>query len=78
MKEQIDKQMMQYAVCGEDLNEIEQDLHNADYNDEEFDTMETKHEMLNCKMKLRVLKIYILILEKTMTYLMILAFHQHH
>ena len=37
LKEQIDKQMMQYAVCSEDLNEIEQDLHNADYNDEQFD-----------------------------------------
>ena len=37
LKEQIDKQMMQYAVCSEDLNEIEQDLHNTDYNDEQFD-----------------------------------------
>ena len=37
LKEQIDKQMMQFAVCSEDLNEIEQDLHNTDYNDEQFD-----------------------------------------
>ena len=37
LKEQIDKQMMQYTVCSEDLNEIEQDLHNTDYNDEQFD-----------------------------------------
>ena len=29
--------MMQYTVCSEDLNEIEQDLHNTDYNDEQFD-----------------------------------------
>ena len=37
LKEQIDKPMMQYAVCSEDLNEIEQDLHNTDYNYEQFD-----------------------------------------
>ena len=37
LKEQIDKQIMQYAVCSEDLNEFEQDLHNTDYNDEQFD-----------------------------------------
>ena len=29
--------MMQYAVYSEDLNETEQDLHNTDYNDEQFD-----------------------------------------
>ena len=39
LKEKIDKQMMQYAVCSEDLHEIEQHLHNADYNDEHFDSI---------------------------------------
>ena len=29
LKEQIDEQVMQYAVCREDLNETEQDLHNT-------------------------------------------------
>lgn len=35
----IDKQMMQYAVCSEDLHEIEQHVHNTDYNDEHFDSI---------------------------------------
>ena len=33
MKEEIDKQMMQYAICSEDLSEIEQHLHNSDSNE---------------------------------------------
>ena len=31
--------MMQYAVCSKDLHEIEQHLHDADYNDEHFDSI---------------------------------------
>ena len=31
--------MMQYAVCSEDLHEIEQHLRNADYSDEHFDSI---------------------------------------
>ena len=39
LKEKIDKQMMQYAVCSEDLHVIEQHLQNTDYNDEHFDSI---------------------------------------
>ena len=39
LKEKIDKQMMQYAVCSEDLHEIEQPLHNTGCNDEHFDSI---------------------------------------
>ena len=39
MKEKIDKQMMQYAVCSDDLREIEQHLHNTDCNYEQFDSI---------------------------------------
>ena len=39
LKEKIEKQMMQYAVCSEDLHEIEQHLRNADYSDEHFDSI---------------------------------------
>ena len=65
--------MMHYAVCSEDLREIEQHLHNADYNDEHFNSIAPNTQILNCKMKVRVLKIYILISVKVMTSLMILA-----
>ena len=36
LKEQIDKQMLQYAICGEDLTEIELHLQNADCNEDQF------------------------------------------
>ena len=39
LKEKIEKQMLQYAVCSEDLHKIEQHLHNADYSDEHFDSI---------------------------------------
>ena len=39
LKDKIDKQMRQYAICSEDLNEIEEQLHNADYNDDQFDSI---------------------------------------
>ena len=37
LKEQIDKQMLQYAICSEDLTEIELQLQNADCNEDQFD-----------------------------------------
>ena len=37
LKKEIDKQMVQYAICNEDLNEIEQHLQNADCNEDQFD-----------------------------------------
>ena len=37
LKDKIDKQMRQYAICSEDLNEIAQQLHYTDYTDEQFD-----------------------------------------
>ena len=37
LKEQIDKQMLQYAICSEDLTEIELHLQNGDYNEDQFD-----------------------------------------
>ena len=36
LKEQIDKQMLQYAICSEDLTEIEQHLQNADCYEDQF------------------------------------------
>ena len=36
LKEQIDKQMLQYAICSEDLTEIELHLQNADCNEDQF------------------------------------------
>ena len=30
LKDKIDKQMGQYAICNEDINEIEEQLHNTD------------------------------------------------
>ena len=36
LKEQIDKQMLQYAICSEDLNEIELHLRNADCYEDQF------------------------------------------
>ena len=37
LKEEIDKQMRQYAVCSEDLNEIEQNLLSTNCSEEQFD-----------------------------------------
>ena len=31
--------MGQYAICSEDLNEIEQQLHNTDHTDDQFDSI---------------------------------------
>ena len=36
LKEQIDKHMLQYAICGEDLTEIELHLQNADCNEDQL------------------------------------------
>ena len=36
LKAQIDKQMLQYAICSEDLTEIELHLQNADCNEDQF------------------------------------------
>jgi len=36
LKEQIDKQMLQYAICSEDLSEIELHLQNADCYEDQF------------------------------------------
>lgn len=37
LKEEIDKQMRQYAVCSEDVNEIEQHLHDTEFSDSQND-----------------------------------------
>ena len=42
LKDKIDKQMGQYAICSEDLNEIEDQLHNTDYTDDQVDSMAPK------------------------------------
>ena len=39
LKEEIDKQMMQYAICSEDLSEIEQHLNNSDPNESHYDSI---------------------------------------
>ena len=39
LKDKIDKQMGQYAICSEDLNEIEEQLCNTDYTNDEFDSI---------------------------------------
>ena len=39
LKDKIDKQMGQYAICSEDLNEIEEQLLNTDYTDDQFDSI---------------------------------------
>ena len=39
LKDRIDKQMRQYAICSEDLNEIEEQLHNTDYTDDQYDSI---------------------------------------
>ncbi|XP_068731129.1 uncharacterized protein [Montipora capricornis] len=39
LKEQIDKQMLQYAICSEDLTEIELHLQNVDYNEDQFNVI---------------------------------------
>jgi len=31
--------MRQYAICSEDLNEIEEQLHNTEYTDDQFDSI---------------------------------------
>ena len=36
LKEQIDKQMLQYAICSDDLTEIELHLQHADCNEDQF------------------------------------------
>lgn len=36
LREQIDKQMLQYAICSEDLTEIELHLQNTDCNEDQF------------------------------------------
>ena len=37
LKEGIDKQMRQYAVCSEDMNKIEQHLHETEFTDSQYD-----------------------------------------
>ena len=39
LKDKIDKQMRQYAICSEDLNGIEEQLRNTDYTDDQFDSI---------------------------------------
>ena len=39
LKDKIDKQTGQYAICREDLNEIEEQLHNTDHTDDQFDSI---------------------------------------
>ena len=39
LKEEIDKQMRQYAICSEDLNEIEQNLRSTNCSEEQFDSI---------------------------------------
>ena len=39
LKEEIDKQMRQYAICSEDLNEIEQNLLSTNCSEEQFDSI---------------------------------------
>ena len=39
LKDKIDKQTRQYAICREDLNEIEEQLHNTDHTDDQFDSI---------------------------------------
>ena len=39
LKEQIDKQMKQYAISCEDLNEIEQHLQTTDFSEDQFDSI---------------------------------------
>ena len=45
LKEEIDKQMRQYAICSEDLNEIEQNLLSTNCSEEQFDSIapDTQH-----------------------------------
>lgn len=71
LKDKIDKQMGQYAICSEDLNEIEEQLCNTDYTNDEFDSIAPNIQNVNCRMKLLAMKIYTLILMKTMTCLVI-------
>ncbi|PFX12751.1 hypothetical protein AWC38_SpisGene23241, partial [Stylophora pistillata] len=37
LKEKLDKQMHQYAVCSEDMNDIEQHLHHTEVSDSQYD-----------------------------------------
>lgn len=37
LKEKVDKQMHQYAVCSEDMNDIEQHLHDTEVSDSQYD-----------------------------------------
>ena len=39
LKDKIDEQMRQYAICSEDLKKIEEQLHNTEYTDDQFDSI---------------------------------------
>ena len=39
LKEEIDKQMMQYVICSEDLSEIEQHLNKSDSSESHHDSI---------------------------------------
>ena len=39
LKDEIDKQMKKYAICSEDLNEIEQHLNTTHCNENRFDSI---------------------------------------
>ena len=39
LKDEIEEQMSQYAICSEDLNEIEQHLHSIDCSEDQFDSI---------------------------------------
>ena len=55
VKDIIDEQMKQYAMCSEDLNEIQDQLNNMDENDANYDLVVYQgHKTLNPKINLKV------------------------
>ena len=49
IKDTIDEQMKQYAMCNEDLNEIQDQLNNIDENDANYDHIAPGTENIECQ-----------------------------
>ena len=49
VKDTIDEQMKQYAMCNEDLNDIQDQLNNMDENDANYDHITPGTENIECQ-----------------------------